>query len=165
MAEISESAALQAVEDKLLGLTYLAQAIGTVKAFQAETYKYDHEVAHFITSNPYNCLWEIFIDENQLVYETVQIGAQRRENLSMRVRATMRRQSTDVNRTLFHALCETVLRAIAHSDFQGMGLGVAGSGTQNEQFRCRYSPMVKGTKAVTHRAEITFRLWNAATQT
>lgn len=165
MAEIRESTALQATEDKLTGQTYLGQTIGTVRAFQAESYRYPQEEALFITSNPYNCLWEIFVDEDSLSYETVQVGAQRRKTFSMRVRVTMRRQSTDANRSLFHVLCEQVLDALAHSDWQGMGLGVPGSGTQNEGFRCRYQPMLKTGKSVTHKADITFRLFNAAVQT
>lgn len=165
MAEISEATALQAVEDKLLPLTYLGQTIGQVRAFDVESYSIPLQEVLWNTSNPYNCLWTPHIDQDQLTYETVQVGAQRRLLFSMRVAAWMRRQSTKANRSLFHMLCQTVMTALAHSDFQGMGLGVAGAGTQNDTFLCRYTPPQNVSNSVMHRANITFRLYNAATQT
>lgn len=164
MAEILTVAALDALESKLTGLTYLGQTIGVVRAFHPSSRSIPLQEVLWNTSNPYNCSWEAYVDGTEIVLnENAQHASQRRLHHSMRVEAKMRRAETATNRDLFLNLVQSVALALAASAWQGMGLGVPGHGTQNERFQVRYLKPTQVSKSVVLPATITFRLYNAAT--
>lgn len=164
MAEILGVAALTALDTKLSGLTYLGTTIGVVKVCYPDSHSIPLQEALWNTGNPYNCLWEGYVDSTEIVLnENAQHASQRRLHHSMRVEATMRRAETESNRALFINLVQTVALALAAASWQGMALGAAGSGTQNERFNVRYGKPRQVSKSVVLPATITFRLYNAAT--